>query len=163
MKARLRFSTALAVGFIARLAVFAPTAFAAPGDLDTSFNGTGKVITPIGSGQDYGRSVAVQSDGKIVMAGFIDTGTSYEFALARFTSAGALDASFGSGGMVTTPIGLDADARSVALQSDGKILVAGTSWNGSKYNIALARYTDAGRWTPVSAAAARDHFHRQHR
>ena len=48
--------------------------------------------------------MAVQSDGKIVVAGFLN-GSNYDFALVRYTAAGALDASFGSGGKVTTDFG----------------------------------------------------------
>ena len=48
--------------------------YTSTGALDTSFDGTGKVTTPIGSGNDYGYSVAVQSDGKIVVAGVLPTG-----------------------------------------------------------------------------------------
>jgi len=51
------------------LCLLAPPTHAAPGDLDATFGTGGKVTTPIGSGDDYGRSVAVQNDGKIVVAG----------------------------------------------------------------------------------------------
>ena len=59
-----------------------------------------------------------------------------------FAQPGSLDASFGTGGKVTTPIGSGATGNSVAIQSDGKILVAGESWNGSNstYDFALVRY-----------------------
>ncbi|MGB8165936.1 MAG: delta-60 repeat domain-containing protein, partial [Chthoniobacteraceae bacterium] len=113
--------------------------------LDTSFNGTGKVTTPIGSNDDVAQSVAVQSDGKIVVAGYSSNGSSHDFAVVRYTSTGALDTSFNGTGKVTTPIGSTDDiGQSVAVQSDGKILVAGYSWNGTNHDIALVRYTSAG-------------------
>ena len=57
-----------------------------------------------------------------------------------FAQPGSLDASFGTGGKVTTPIGSGATGNSVAIQSDGKILVAGGSYNGSNNDFALVRY-----------------------
>ena len=53
---------------------------------------------------------------------------------------GSLDNTFGSGGKVTTPIGSGATGNSVAIQSDGKILVAGYSYNGTDNDFALVRY-----------------------
>jgi len=123
---------------------FALVRYTADGALDSSFGTGGKVTTPIGSSDDYGYSVAVQSDGKIVVAGYSYIGDA-DFALVRYTSSGALDMSFGTGGKVTTPIGDGPDlGRSVALQSDGKIVVAGSSWIGSNYDFALVRYTADG-------------------
>ena len=57
-----------------------------------------------------------------------------------FAQPGSLDASFGTGGKVTTPIGSGATGNSVAIQSDGKILVAGYSYNGTDNDFALVRY-----------------------
>ncbi|GDY23353.1 hypothetical protein LBMAG56_47000 [Verrucomicrobiota bacterium] len=119
------------------------------GDLDLSFGTGGKVTTPIGSGDDLGKSVAVQSDGKIIVAGFSSNGGNDDFALVRYTAAGALDPSFGTGGKVTTDFGSGTDqGYSVAVQSDGKIIVAGYTYNGSDYNLALVRYTTAGALDP---------------
>ena len=113
-----------------------------PSALDLTFNGTGKVTTPLGSGGfDTGRSVALQSDGKIGVAGYSYTGSGYDFAVLRFTSSGALDTTFGSGGRVTTPMGF---ARGVVLQGDGKIVVAGSSSLGSSNDFALMRYMSNG-------------------
>jgi uncharacterized delta-60 repeat protein len=134
------------LGLGAIIALLAPFADGAPGGLDTSFGMGGKVTTSIGSLSDGGRSVALQSDGKIVVAGYsYNTGSNYDFALVRYTSSGVLDGSFGTGGKVTTPIGSGADeGYSVALQSDGKIVVAGYSYNGSNNDFALVRYTSGG-------------------
>ncbi|KAF0172455.1 MAG: hypothetical protein FD161_4034 [Limisphaerales bacterium] len=123
---------------------------AAPGDLDPAFGTGGKVLTPIGSGNDQGLSVAVQSDGQIVVAGISYSGTNSDFALARYRSTGALDTTFGIGGKVTTPIGSSQNyGFSVAVQSDGKIVVAGSAHNGTSLDFALARYTSAGALDPT--------------
>ena len=116
---------------------FALVRYTSSGALDTSFGTGGKVTTPIGSGTDFGRAVALQSDGKIVVAGSSTSGGKDDFALVRYTSSGALDSGFGTGGKVTTPFG---SGNAVALQSDGKIVVAGSSNNGSLNDFAVARY-----------------------
>ena len=82
---------------------FAIIRFTADGELDTTFGPDGGVTTPIGSGQDWAYALSIQSDGKIVLAGRADTGLD-NFALARYTSSGALDKTFGTNGSVTTEI-----------------------------------------------------------
>lgn len=115
------------------------------GSLDLSFSSDGKDTLAIGSfGSDFGRSVAIQSDGKIVVAGESSNGTSFDFAVVRYKSDGTLDNSFSSDGKVTTGIVDDDKAYSVAIQSNGKIVVAGWSGNGPDYNFALARYDSTG-------------------
>jgi uncharacterized delta-60 repeat protein len=88
--------------------------------------------------------VALQPDGKILVVGQSDNGGLPTFALARYTITGSLDTDFGSGGIVTTSIDKIASGYAVALQPDGKILVAGQSSRGSIYTFALARYTITG-------------------
>jgi len=130
---------------VAAISLLALTAGAAPGDLDPAFGAGGKVTTPIGSAHDRGDSVALQSDGKIVVGGFSWNGSDYDFALVRYSASGALDAGFGTSGKVTTRIGGGQDrGYSVALQSDSKIIVAGSSDNGSGWDFALVRYTASG-------------------
>ena len=122
--------------------------YLANGTFDTSFNRTGKVITPVGSSDDYGYSVALQPDGKIVVAGYCVSGANLDFCLARYLANGTLDASFGSTGKVITAIGSSTDvANSAALQPDGKIVVAGYCSNGTNDDFCLARY-DGGPNTP---------------
>lgn len=125
---------------------FALTRYNADGTLDTSFGGgSGKVTTPIGSGNDAGFSVVVQSDGKIIVAGRASNGSNDDFALTRYNSNGTLDTSFGTGGKVITPIGSgDENGQSVIIQADGKVLVAGTSFNGTDTDFALTRYNSNG-------------------
>ena len=128
---------------------FALARYNTNGGLDTSFGtaGTGRVLTGFGGGSsDFGQSVAIQSDGKIVVAGFSNANGGNDFALARYhglstTGApGTLDTTFGTGGMVTTDFGGNDHGNSVAIQSDGKIVVAGGSGSGGAGSFALARY-----------------------
>jgi uncharacterized delta-60 repeat protein len=119
--------------------------YAQPGSLDLSFDNDGKVVTDIGSGNDYGWSAAIQIDGKIVVAGNIDNGSNRDFALVRYNADGSLDNTFDSDGKVTTVIGSGNDyGNSVAIQCDGKIVVAGSSNNGSDDDFALVRYNTDG-------------------
>src|SRR6185436_2403042 len=107
---------------------------------DTSFDTDGYVSTPIGTGA-YAYGVAIQSDGKIVAAGYAWNGTDYDFAVARYTSTGALDTSFDTDGKVTTPVlAADDTAFAVTIQSDDKIVVVGVAWNGANNDFAVVRY-----------------------
>ena len=99
--------------------------------LDRSFGDDGWVITSIGDGEDIAYSIAVDSEGRIVLAGqsYIEGEASDSaFALARYTPDGRLDSTFGVGGIITTVVGTYADkAEAVAIQNDGKIVVTGHS------------------------------------
>lgn len=113
------------------------------GMLDTTFDGDGKLKTAFGAYYDIAFGVAVQSDGKIVAAGYGRgwSETSYNFALSRYNTSGSLDVTFSVDGKQTTDFsGYDDGGSTVAIQSDGKIVVAGYSWNGLDYDVALARY-----------------------
>jgi uncharacterized delta-60 repeat protein len=109
------------------------------GKLDPSFGRNGKVLTRDGQAG----AVAIQADGKIVAAGYRGNG----FALTRFTARGRLDRSFGSGGSVVTGVrsGGDAYASALAIQSDGKLVVAGPT---GVQTSALVRYSSTGRLDP---------------
>ena len=113
------------------------------GSLDTTF-GTDGVVSFGGSGNETGRAVAIQPDGMIVVAGVSSNGTDTDFLVLRFTGSGSLDTTFGSGGIVTYDSGNDDVAKAVALQADGKIVVAGSSSDGSKNTVLLARFTAGG-------------------
>ncbi len=100
------------------------------GELDPSFAGTGSVFTPVtpGGGDDRATGVAIQPDGKIVVAGrarSLMPGANYDFALVRYLSDGELDETFGDGGKVTFPLLDDNLGRKVVIQPDGKIVIAG--------------------------------------
>lgn len=124
---------------------FALVRYNSDGSLDTTFSGDGKVTTDFNAGHDYGYSVAIQSDGKVVVGGTSEYGFDDRFALARYNSDGTLDTSFGIDGKITTSIGLyHAYGRSVMIQQDGKIILAGSAWNGVDEDFALARYNSDG-------------------
>jgi uncharacterized delta-60 repeat protein len=117
--------------------------YSADGSLDPGFGTAGIVTTQIGSGDDDGRAVAIQQDGKIVVAGSSDQSTNVDFAVVRYNADGSLDPGFGSAGFATTAIVGGADALSVALQPDGKIVAAGTTV-GPDSIAALVRYNADG-------------------
>ena len=127
----------------------------ANGTLDVSFvgpagNGNGKFLLPIGTLQDQANAIALQPDGKIVLAGTCFNGSNNDFCVARLNPDGALDASFvgpsGTGnGAFLLPIGATSDqAMAVAIQSDGKIVLAGYCSNGSNNDFCVARLNADG-------------------
>ena len=115
------------------------------GTLDTSWNVTGKVITPIGSGNDSANAMTLQPDGKVLVAGYCSNGTNYDFCVARYMPDGTLDTSWNITGKVITPIGSSDDfAYAMTLQPDGKVLVAGGCFNGTNDDFCAARYLPNG-------------------
>ena len=120
--------------------------YQANGVPDPAFGVGGIVALP---GDNVGRGMAVQSDGRIVLAGSIDLAvfpaTNKQFALLRLLANGALDGSFGTGGRVQTSFTDRGDAAlGVALQSDGRIVAAGVSSSQLNSNFAVARYESDG-------------------
>ena len=127
------------------------------GALDPAFNGTGiNASASFGSFDDQAFGVALQPDGSVIAVGTTSSttgGADHVVAIARYTQSGALDPTFGTGGLVTTDIrpGLTGEndvAGSVAVQSNGDIVVAGTSWTGTTEQTFVARYTPAGALDP---------------
>ncbi len=111
------------------------------GSLDNSFSSDGKVTTDFVVNEDEAFDVAIQTDGKILVAGGSDSGFSYDFALVRYNSDGSLDTNFSFDGKVTTDFAGDFDeAIAIALQADGKIIAAGASSIGAISDFALTRY-----------------------
>lgn len=102
------------------------------GSLDENFGTAGRLRIDVGH-------FVLQKDGKIVMV--VPQRT---FMLTRYNQDGSRDASFGTSGSVTTQIGSVSTAGDVAVQADGKLVVAGTSYDGHKIGFALARYTPDG-------------------
>ena len=128
---------------------FAVVRYNTDGSLDTTFGTGGKVITNVGTTIDEAYSVAIQTDGKIVVAGYAQISASnYDFAVVRYNTNGTLDTTFDTDGKLTTPFGTGVDrANSVIIQPDGKIVAGGyTDNNGSITNtdFALARYNTDG-------------------
>lgn len=114
------------------------------GALDTTFGTGGLVTTSIAGANCIATNVMVQPNGKLVTVG-----QSYDnyFALARYHNNGTLDAGFGVGGIVSTPVGGgNSCAYDLVAQMDGKVVAAGGSWNGSGngYDFSMACYTESG-------------------
>ena len=122
----------------------------ADGTLDTSFGaaGTGIVTAAIGSGSDTGAAALVlqPTDGKILVAGHALVGTQVNIVLLRYDTNGSLDPGFGNAGMVTTALSSDAMALAIGLQSDGKIVAAGTrgGFASPPMDAVLVRYNTNG-------------------
>lgn len=135
----------LAVGFTedAGRRDFALARYNTDGSLDNTFGTGGKVSTSIGTYSEP-TSVVLQSNGKIVVAGFATIGGDSAFALARYNTDGSLDGTFDTDGVVTTSIGTDDKINSVAIQPDGKIVVAGSTYIGGSYDFAISRYNIDG-------------------
>jgi uncharacterized delta-60 repeat protein len=110
------------------------------GSLDNTFDTDGKLTTAIGSSDEIAYSIALQTDGKIVVAGNSDIGGNNDFALVRYNTNGSLDNTFDGDGKLTTSIGFAQDAAGLAIQTDGKILIAGS--DGS--NFIAARFNADG-------------------
>lgn len=119
---------------------FAMARYNPDGTLDSSFGNNGLRTTLIGSGDDVARAIAIQADGKLLLAGYSWNGLDNDFALARYDANGVLDTSFGSNGVVSTDFGANDLAYALALQSDGKIVVVGNTGT----DIAVARYNSNG-------------------
>jgi uncharacterized delta-60 repeat protein len=125
------------------------------GSLDTSFDSDGIATTKFSDNANaYARSVALQSNGRIIVAGGVSSGGDLHIAIARYNTNGALDATFDSDGKVTTEINNsdNNNARSVAVQSDGKIIAAGDSNQVGSSDFAAVRYNStSSASTPAPA------------
>jgi uncharacterized delta-60 repeat protein/uncharacterized repeat protein (TIGR01451 family) len=124
---------------------FALARYNADGSLDTTFSGDGKVTTDFDGGLDFGYAVAIQGDGKIVVAGYADVSANRDFALARYNTDGSLDTTFDADGLVTTDFAGSSDlAWGMAIQEDGRIVAAGLAIISGAGDFALARYNTDG-------------------
>ncbi len=138
--------------YVGSKAYFAVARYESDGEPDGKPDATfgpdhnGVVITPIGTGSDYAYAMAIQGDGKIVVAGSSTSGSDTSFALARYNPDGTLDSDFDGDGKVITQAGpgtVDV-AFAMGLQADGKIVAAGYSYDGVNAAFALVRYNAGG-------------------
>lgn len=120
---------------------FVAARYTSGGDLDPSFDDDGKVSVGFGN-DEVARSVALQSDGRIVIAGHKNE----DFALARLNEDGSPDKTFDSDGKRSLDFGGMDRCHGVAVQADGKIVCAGSSWGAGRIHgdIALLRLTSRG-------------------
>jgi uncharacterized delta-60 repeat protein/uncharacterized repeat protein (TIGR01451 family) len=115
------------------------------GSLDTSFDEDGRVQTDFAGSVDVVRGLAIQSDGKIVAAGFASVDLR-DFALARYNTDGSLDPTFGGDGRVTVDfLGEPDQASAVLIPADGRIVTVGHSFAaGTNNDFAVARFNTDG-------------------
>jgi len=117
------------------------------GTPDTSFGNVGRVTTDFEGRSDIAFAIAIQIDGRILVAGqSAPSGPgALNFALTRYNSNGTLDTTFSGDGKLTTDFSSTADeASAITVQPDGKILVAGVSRANAIEDFALARYNSSG-------------------
>lgn len=131
---------------------FALARYNADGSLDSGFGAGGKVTAEFAEGYAVAGEIALAPEGRIVAAGTFSATNASGFALARFNFDGSLDSSFGNSGRVTSVFNNSsgATANAVALQTNGKIVLAGFVRQASlDYDFALARYGSSGGPTPT--------------
>lgn len=119
------------------------------GSLDSTFGEGGKLVTPIGVGEDAINDIAALPDGRILAVGFTrDSSGRSSMYVARYNSDGTADGTFGTGGsgLVVTTIGATGhtNATSASILPDGRILVSGYHGNSPNLNVMLARFTSTG-------------------
>ena len=129
-------------------ATFALARYETNGTLDLTFGVGGLVNTPAG----WGGALVLRSDTKILLGGF--GGQDDDFTLAQYDGTGALDATFGTGGVVTTDLGGSDAIHALAVQADQKIVAAGTTDGLTGTNLAVARYLGGDTIPPTIDGAS---------
>lgn len=124
------------------------------GSLDTSFGIGGTATKDFGLGYNIGEDVAIDSNGKLILSGWVQTceGCLYAYGTIRINANGTLDTSFGAGGSVLTKftppeVGGSDSAYAVAVDDGGNIVIAGTAQQTTglgDFNFGLARYDILG-------------------
>lgn len=120
------------------------------GNLDAGFGTGGGVLTSIAPGNDLAYGMALHQDGRIVLCGKTQNGLIDDMVIARYTSAGVLDNTFGTNGVVT----FDGDegnavAWAVGVQADEKIVLTGTVTAAGTTQHALIRFDSNGALDPT--------------
>jgi uncharacterized delta-60 repeat protein len=129
---------------------FAIARFNTNGLPDNSFDGDGILLTDFTAGDDYAGSIAIQPDNNFLIAGYsyrsIGGNTIPQLAISRYKPNATLDSSFAENGKLTGNFS-QGNTRyfASAIQSNGRTVTAGTAWNGTNYDFAVARYTSNGR------------------
>lgn len=127
---------------------FALVRFNDDGTLDKTFGTGGKLTTDFEGNHDSGNSLAIQNDGKIVVAGVTaESDFEYDFSIARYNNDGSLDNTFGMEGKSTVDFGYNDGAYAVNIQEDGKIVLTGLTFSyidPVANDILIARYNIDG-------------------
>jgi uncharacterized delta-60 repeat protein len=122
----------------------------ANGTPDPTFGTAGAVVTDFGNSDDYPRSIALQADGRILVAGQSQTNamlSTQNFTVARYETNGTLDATFGTGGRLVLDVHGTPDLGGLVSLVSGKMIISGasgTSGSGSPYQMAAARLDSNG-------------------
>jgi uncharacterized delta-60 repeat protein len=141
---------------------FSVAVFTANGSPDLSFSGDGYQTVRVDptNFQQFLGGMVVQPDGKIILSGRNETFTptfNRQFALARLNADGSLDTTFSGDGLVTTDLGTNESAASVALQTDGRIIIAGTTNNTASSFVTLRYLANGTLDNSFSAAQVPTH------
>lgn len=141
-----RFVVAGAIADGASTSRFVAARFSVDGVPDSTFGGDGYVVPSVPEFQSVATSLAIQADGKVVLAGWSWNGTDSRFVAARLHTDGTQDASFDGDGIVETDLGTQNDiANAVLVQADGKIVLAGyAAPSGGTSRMTLVRYLSNG-------------------
>jgi uncharacterized delta-60 repeat protein len=138
------FRGSLALGVAMAIMIIAtPLAVAAGGELDKAFGGDGRVVTNLGANAEAA-AIALEPDGKIIVGASSLRG---DLIVARYTAGGAPDTTFGAEGTVVTDLGGTDAVADLAVQRDGKIVVAGVDFDSA--NSFLLRYRPDGGLDPT--------------
>ena len=111
---------------------------------DSTFGVNGWMVTDLGTTYEYPNAIALQADGKIILAGRVDEETFADFGMIRYTTDGQLDTFFGEKGIVITDFRDEDLATSILIQPDGQIILGGFSSVTALGDFALARYNPDG-------------------
>jgi uncharacterized delta-60 repeat protein len=122
--------------------------YASDGSLDPTFGNGGIVVTnpPRTCSAPFAHAVAIDAAGRIVVAGTFDC---EEWLVTRYDAAGALDPTFGAGGLAVIPVAADRSVGGMVIQPDGRIVVVGYRRPESQPNILLVRLEDDGAPDPT--------------
>ena len=119
---------------------FAVARYNPDGSPDTSFSGDGRNALDFNLGYDLASDLVIQTDGKILLGGSVDLFSGEDFGLMRFNGDGTLDTTFSGDGQQTTDFGSNDGLSGLALQANGRIVVAGWTGGSGNSDFALARY-----------------------
>ncbi|HYV94916.1 MAG TPA: T9SS type A sorting domain-containing protein [Chitinophagales bacterium] len=137
----------ISIAFLGSFLLITTRVFSQAGNLDNTFDGDGKTLTSFNTLNCYGKSITVQPDGKILVAGYTkQTDFTFDFAIARYNVDGSPDNTFDGNGKVITDLssGSDDNSKAIIVDANGKILVAGFSLINFGFDISLARYNSDG-------------------
>ena len=124
---------------------FAITRYNSDGTLDTTFGSSGTAITSFGTGTASIQGLTTTADGKTIAAGYVYNGTTYDVAIAQYTTDGSIDSTFGNAGTIIVDMFSSTDvAKDVISLDNGNVLVAGYTQNGFDYEGALIMFDSNG-------------------